>query len=134
VCMCVCVCVCVWCVLTSHTHTHTGGYTIVQNVPIDPATAAKMQASNVELIAERDAGNVVIVIVWYVFYSFVNANHCVCAVAPSLGIKKANMKDTFNKWKTTFEKNGKLPVSVVVFDVVVLISNHNVQFFYPPSL
>lgn len=48
-----------------------------------------MEASNQELIAERDA------------------------VAPSLGIKKATIKDSYNKWKETFDKTGKLPVSVV---------------------
>lgn len=62
-----------------------GNYNIIQNVPIDPATAKKMQISNEELIAERDA------------------------VAPALGIKKQNIKDTFTKWKTVFEKEGKIP-------------------------
>lgn len=62
-----------------------GQYTIVQNVPIDPATAKKMEATNQELIAERDA------------------------VAPHLGIKKQTIKDTYTKWKNIFEKEGKLP-------------------------
>jgi len=62
-----------------------GNYTIVQNVPIDPPTAKKMEASNQELIAERDA------------------------VAAAMGIKKPSFKDTFNHWKAQFDKEGKLP-------------------------
>jgi len=62
-----------------------GGYPIVQNVPIDPATAKKMEASNAELVAERDA------------------------VMGALKLEKRNIKETFAKWKAEFDKNKKLP-------------------------
>jgi len=62
-----------------------GDYTIIQNVPVDGPTAKKMEVSNKELVGERDA------------------------VAPALNIKPASMKETFNKWKAVFEKEGKLP-------------------------
>jgi hypothetical protein len=62
-----------------------GNYSIVQNIPIPKDTAKKMQISNDELCTERDA------------------------VMPSLGLKKENVKDTFTKWKTVFDKEGKLP-------------------------
>jgi len=62
-----------------------GDYVIVQNVPIDAATAKKMEASNQELIAERNA------------------------VMPALGIKPTPFKETYNRWKAVFEKGEQLP-------------------------
>ena len=55
-----------------------GNYGVIQNVPVDPAIAKKMDASNKELIAERDA------------------------VAPSLGIKPADFKAKYASWKKAY--------------------------------
>lgn len=59
-----------------------GKYTIVQNIPVDPATAAKMEASNKELVSEKQA------------------------VMPALGLKPKSMKEVFAKWKSDFESKG----------------------------
>ncbi len=60
---------------------HGGEYTVVQNVPIDAATAKKMEASNQELISERNA------------------------VMPALGIKPVPFAETYKKWKESFAQN-----------------------------
>jgi len=62
-----------------------GGYQIVQNIPIDTFSAGLLKKTNDELVAERDQ------------------------VSKLVGVKREQWEDTYSRWKSDFEKNGKTP-------------------------